>query len=93
MAMLDGIKNKTRPGEPLDKDIYDLEPEELAKVPKTPSSLEEALKCLDKDQEFTPGRCFHRGRDQHMDLVSAKRKLRPYGCGRIPYEFAFCTDI
>src|SRR5438552_5953533 len=43
MAMLDGIKNKTKPGEPLDKDIYDLEPEELAKVPKTPGALDEAL--------------------------------------------------
>ena len=41
MAMLDGIRNKIQPGEPLDKDIYDLEPEELAKVPKTPGSLEE----------------------------------------------------
>src|SRR5258707_11675073 len=36
MAMLDGIKNKTKPGDPLDKDIYDLEPEELSKVPKAP---------------------------------------------------------
>ena len=52
VSVLDGIKNKTRPGEPLDKDIYDLEPEELAKVPKTPASLDEALTCLEKDQEF-----------------------------------------
>ena len=43
MAMIDGIKNKIKPGEPLDKDIYDLEPEELAKVPKAPGSLDEAL--------------------------------------------------
>ena len=48
MAMLDGIQNKIKPGEPLDKDIYDLEPEELAKVPKTPGSLEEALTRLEK---------------------------------------------
>src|SRR6266550_3516085 len=52
MAMLDGIKNKINPGEPLDKDIYDLEPEELAKVPKTPASLEEALDNLERDHEF-----------------------------------------
>src|SRR5262249_58017455 len=52
MAMLDGIKNKTKPGEPLDKDIYDLEPEELAKVPKTPGALDEALNALEKDHEF-----------------------------------------
>ncbi len=43
MAVIDGIQNKINPGEPLDKDIYDLAPEELAEVPKTPGSLDEAL--------------------------------------------------
>ena len=43
MAAIDGIQNKIHPGEPLDKDIYDLAPEELAEVPKTPGSLDEAL--------------------------------------------------
>jgi glutamine synthetase len=52
MAVIDGIKNKVNPGEPLDKNIYDLEPEELAKVPKAPGSLEEALLNLEKDHEF-----------------------------------------
>src|SRR5947208_16654694 len=52
MAMLDGIKNKIKPGEPLDKDIYDLEPEELSKVPKTPGDLSEALNFLERDHEF-----------------------------------------
>jgi glutamine synthetase len=42
LAMLGGVKNKIKPGEPLDKDIYDLEPEQLAKVPKTPGALDEA---------------------------------------------------
>src|SRR5258706_11082561 len=49
MAVLDGIKNKYNPGEPLDKDIYDLEPQELAKVPQAPGSLDDALKNLEKD--------------------------------------------
>lgn len=52
MAVIDGIKNKIHPGEPLDKDIYDLEPEELADVPKTPVSLEAALGHLERDHEF-----------------------------------------
>src|SRR5262249_60840440 len=52
MGMVDGIKNKVSPGEPLDKDIYDLEPEELAKVPKAPASLDEALDRLERDHEF-----------------------------------------
>jgi glutamine synthetase len=52
MAGLDGIDNKIDPGDPLDKDIYDLPPEELANVPIMPSSLSDALDELDKDYEF-----------------------------------------
>ncbi|MEW6441016.1 MAG: type I glutamate--ammonia ligase [bacterium] len=52
MAALDGIQNKVHPGEPLDKDIYDLPPEELARVPKTPGSLREALQALQEDHEY-----------------------------------------
>ncbi len=52
MAGLDGIINKIDPGEPMDKNIYDLPPEELAKIEKAPSSLEEALKALENDYEF-----------------------------------------
>ena len=52
MAALDGIQNKTRPGDPLDKDIYDLQPEELANVPTTPRSLEDSLNALRDDHEF-----------------------------------------
>ena len=77
MAMLDGIKNKIKPGEPLDKDIYDLEPEELAKVPKTPGSLDEALNNLEKDHEFLlQGDVFTERRDQHLDLVQAREGSR-----------------
>jgi glutamine synthetase len=52
MAAIDGIVNKIDPGQPLDKDIYDLPPEELAKVPHTPGSLAEALHALEKDHAF-----------------------------------------
>ena len=52
MAALDGIENRIDPGEPLDADIYALSPEEMAKVPLTPGSLDEALKALEKDHEF-----------------------------------------
>ena len=89
MAGLDGIQNKIDPGEPLDKDIYDLSPEELAEVPKTPGSLEEALNALEKDHEF-----LLRGDVFTDDVIDTwiwyKRKnevdamrLRPH-----PYEFA-----
>jgi hypothetical protein len=52
MAGLDGIQNKIDPGDPLDKDIYALSPEELRDVPRMPASLEEALDHLEKDYEF-----------------------------------------
>jgi glutamine synthetase len=94
MAMLDGIKNKIKPGEPLDKDIYDLGAEELAKVPKTPGSLEEALISLEKDQEFLlQGDVFTKDvmstwiwykREKEVDAI----RLRPH-----PYEFYMYYDI
>ena len=52
MAGLDGVQNKIHPGDPLDKNLYDLEPEEAAKVPHPCASLDEALESLDADREF-----------------------------------------
>jgi glutamine synthetase len=52
MAGLDGIENKIDPGEPMDKNLYDLDPIELSNIPKMPGSLEEALNALEKDHEF-----------------------------------------
>ena len=59
MAGLDGVKNKIHPGDSADKDLYDLEPEELAEYPTVCASLEEALRELDADREFlTAGGVF-----------------------------------
>jgi glutamine synthetase len=52
MAGLDGIQNKIHPGDPADKNLYDLPPEEDAKIPTVCASLDEALAALDKDREF-----------------------------------------
>jgi len=52
MAGLDGIENKIHPGEPMDKDLYSLPPEELANVPTVCGSLREALEALDADRDF-----------------------------------------
>jgi glutamine synthetase len=94
MAMLDGIRHKIAPGEPLDKDIYDLDPEELAGVPKTPASLDEALTCLRQDNEFLlQGEVFTPDvidtwiwykREKEVDAL----RQRPH-----PYEFALYFDI
>jgi glutamine synthetase len=52
MAGLDGIKNKIHPGDSMDKDLYDLPPEEAAEIPTVASSLEMALDALDSDRDF-----------------------------------------
>jgi glutamine synthetase len=52
MAGLDGIENKIHPGDPMDKDLYELPPEELTDVPTVSSSLGQALDALDADREF-----------------------------------------
>jgi glutamine synthetase len=59
MAGLDGIQNKIHPGEPMDKDLYDLPPEEEKAIPQVAFSFDEALEALDKDREFlTKGGVF-----------------------------------
>jgi glutamine synthetase len=94
LAGLDGVANKTHPGEPLDKDIYDLSPEELKNVPSMPGSLEEALNCLEEDHDFLlKGDVF--SEELIETFIDYKRKneadairLRPH-----PYEFALYYDI
>jgi glutamine synthetase len=94
LAGLDGIQNRIEPPTPVDKDLYDLPPEELAKVPQVPSSLEEALNALENDHDFlTVGGVFT---DDLLETwIDYKRKaeidairLRPH-----PYEFAMYYDI
>ena len=59
MAGLDGIQNKIHPGDPMDKDLYDLPPEEEKAIPTVCHALDQALECLDKDREFlTAGGVF-----------------------------------
>jgi len=52
MAGLDGIQNKIDPGSPMDKDLYDLDPEEEKNIPTVCASLDQALEALDKDRDF-----------------------------------------
>ncbi len=93
MAALDGIQTKARPGDPLDKDIYDLQPEELANVPTTPKSLENSLDALRADQDF-----LLRGDVFTPDVIDTwiwykqtheieALRIRPH-----PYEFAMYYD-
>ncbi|MBM3376859.1 MAG: type I glutamate--ammonia ligase [Betaproteobacteria bacterium] len=70
MAGLDGVMNKIHPGEPADKNLYDLSPEEDKKIPTVCSSLDMALEALDKDREFlTRGGVFSDGMiDAYINL-------------------------
>ncbi len=94
MAGLDGVENKLDPGQPLDKNIYALSPEELKDVPSVPSSLEEAIESLKKDHAFLKkGDVFTQDAlDMWIDYKTDEEinpiKLRP-----TPYEFALYYDI
>jgi len=94
MAGLDGIQNRIHPGDPLDKDLYDLEPEELADIESTPVSLGDALDALEDDHEYLlKGDVFTQDvldvwidykRENEVDAVN----MRPH-----PYEFFLYHDI
>ncbi len=94
MAGLDGIENKVDPGQPLDKDIYDLGAEELSKVPSMPGSLESALDHLARDYQFLlKGDVFtEETLNTYIDYKREKEvnalRLRPH-----PYEFQMYYDI
>jgi glutamine synthetase len=94
MAALDGIQNKISPGDPLDKDIYDLQPEELDTVPETPRSLGESLEALRKQHDF-----LLRGDVFTEDIIDTwiwykqthevdALRVRPH-----PYEFTLYYDV
>lgn len=94
MAGLDGVQNRIHPGDPLDKDLYDLEPEELADIESVPASLAEALDALEDDYEYLlKGGVFTEDvietwveykRENEVDAIN----LRPH-----PYEFHLYYDI
>jgi|TARA_B100001971_G_scaffold156263_1_gene145787 glutamine synthetase len=94
MAGLDGIENKIDPGEPMDKDIYAMSPEELANIPTLPGSLDQALDALEADHDFMlKGDVFTKDlldtwidykRENEVDQL----RLRPH-----PYELYMYYDV
>ena len=93
LAAIDGIQNKVNPGPPLDRDIYDLPPEELAKVPKAPGSLDEALAALERDHDF-----LLRGDVFTEDVIATwirfkrEKEIQPMRLRPHPYEFCLYYD-
>jgi glutamine synthetase len=93
MAGLDGIEKRINPGEPLDKDIYALGPEELAGIPSVPGSLEEALKALEKDHEFLlKGDVFTDDVIETWISYKTEKEINPIKLRPVPYEFMLYFD-
>ncbi|ABA88747.1 glutamine synthetase, type I [Syntrophotalea carbinolica DSM 2380] len=93
MAGLDGIENKIDPGEPLDKDIYGLPPEELADIPSVAGSLEEALSALKEDHAFLlKGDVFTEDVIQKWIEYKTENEVDPVRMRPVPEEFALYYD-
>jgi glutamine synthetase len=94
MAGIDGIQNKINPGDPLDKDIYALSPEELKDVPQMPGSLDQALDTLEKDHEFLlRGDVFTKDAIHEWLDFKRNKELNPIRMRPTPYEFFLYYDI
>lgn len=93
MAALDGIQQRIDPGRPLDKDLYDLDPEELRHVPRTPASLEEALTALRKDHQFLlRGDVFTEDVIDTWICYKLEKECEAVRQRPHPYEFALYYD-
>ncbi len=94
MAVIDGIQNKIDPGDPLDKNIYDLPPEELAEVDSAPGSLDEALEALKADQEFLlKGDVFTQDAIDMWIEYKVENEINPVRLRPHPHEFFLYYDI
>ena len=94
MAGIDGIQNKIDPGDPLDRNIYDLPPEEMAKVPLVPGSLEGALQALADDHEFLlKGDVFTADVVDTWIEYKTDSEVKPLSLRPHPYEFMMYYDI
>lgn len=94
MAGLDGVINRIDPGEPLDKDIYDMEPEELKNVPSTPGSLQEALKALENDHEYLlKGDVFTEDVVETWIKYKMEKEVKPMALQPHPFEFGLYYDV
>jgi glutamine synthetase len=94
LAGLDGVQNRIDPGEPLDKDIYDLSPEQLKDVPSLPGSLDEALNALEADHDFLlKGDVFTTQLIERWITYKREKEIQPLRMRPHPLEFANYFDI
>jgi len=94
MAGIDGIQNKIHPGEPMDKDIYGLPPQELAKIPAIPGSLNESLdNLLEKHSFLTRGDVFSKDLIDSWVTFKMEKEVLPMQQRPVPYEFFLYFDM
>ncbi|NUR50586.1 MAG: type I glutamate--ammonia ligase, partial [Hamadaea sp.] len=94
MAGLDGIKNKIEPPAPIDKDLYDLPPEEAASVQQVPGSLADVLTNLESDNEYLQAGGVFTG-DVIETWIDYKRstEIDPIRLRPTPHEFQLYFDV
>ncbi len=94
MAGLDGIMNKIEPHEPVDKDLYELPPEEAKNIPQVPGSLEEALVALENDHAFlTAGGVFTEDLIQTWIEYKREKEILPYAQRPHPFEYEMYYSV
>lgn len=94
MAGLDGIRNRIEPLEPIDKDLYDLPPEEMHGIPQAPGSLEEALAALENDSEFLlEGGVFTEDLIESWIVFKREQEIEPLSLRPNPYEFELYYSV
>jgi glutamine synthetase len=94
LAGLDGIRNKIDPGDPVDKNIYDLPPEEAAMIQKVPGQLQDAIAALEADMSFlTVGDVFTEDFIQSYIDLKRETELDPVRLRPHPYEYVLYYDV
>lgn len=94
MAGLDGIRNRIEPAEPIDKDIYELPPDEHALIPQLPGTLDEALQALEADHDYlTEGDVFTEDLIRTWIDYKMNKEIIPMRSRPHPYEFALYYDV
>lgn len=94
MAGIDGIQNRIHPGDPLDKDIYGLPPQEAAKVPSIPATLDHALANLKEKHDFLlKGEVFSKDFVENWITYKMEKEILPIQQRPSPYEFHLYYDL
>ena len=94
LAGIDGIKNKIEPPEPIDKDIYELPPDEMAEINQVPTSLNDVLVALEEDHEFlTVGNVFTEDLIEMWIDYKRNNEILPVQLRPHPHEFELYYEI